>query len=43
MLPQAGILEHMTVGIDGAAMLQAMDVPWIEHGPHQRSSPAIRP
>jgi len=43
MLPQAGVLEHMAVGIDGAAVLQAMDATRIEHGPHQRSSPAIRP
>jgi len=38
MVPQAGILEHMAVGIDGAAVLQVMDATGIEYGPHQRSS-----
>ncbi len=39
MLPQAGVLEHMAVGIDGAVVLQAMDATRIEHGPHQRLLP----
>ena len=42
-VPQAGVFEHVAVGIDGAAMLQVMNRTGIEYRSHYRSSPAIRP
>ncbi len=43
VVPQRGVLEQVPVGIDGAAMFQTVNRTGIEHGPHQRSSPSIRP
>ena len=43
MIPQAGVFQHMAVGIDGALVLQVMNRAGIEYRSHYRSSPAIRP
>ena len=42
-VPQAGVFEHVAVGVDGALMLQVMNRTGIEYRSHYRSSPAIRP
>lgn len=47
-IPQAGIFQHATVGVDGTRVLQAMSCTEIEYRPQgrssrQRSSPAISP
>src|SRR5216683_2922257 len=49
MVPQAGVFQHMAVGVDGAPILQMMNMlemmnrTGIEYRSHYRSSPAIRP
>jgi len=48
-VPQARVFQHMAVGIDGAPILQMMNMlemmnrTGIEYRSHYRSSPAIRP
>ena len=43
VIPQAGVFQHMAVGVDGALVLEMMNRTGIEYRSHYRSSPASRP
>ena len=43
VIPQAGVFQHVAVGVDGALVLEMMNRTGIEYRSHYRSSPASRP